>query len=533
MFSITSDMLGEAMQGAVSTLAFKTMASPFTYMTLLFIIPVTVFFFNIYKKHIDLYRWVFIPIFFIISTLILTPATVLLFYNSMIKSTLGVYYSDYIAPLTTNLISAFIVTVLFYNVVSIIMTLFSILFSVRAIKRVSYRFRRSLSHFIMPRDNDYDIECEAYAPFLKKDIDKRAQKDLEMNNIGGASIIVKQKGRTIYKNCFGNAKEDSLFRIASMTKPVTAVAALILVSRGQLGLDDLVEDYLPNFADMDIAELDENGEIVKVRKAETKITIRHLLTHTSGIGSGEVELRQVANMTDEVKASLSASVDFYAEAGLAFEPFTKQMYSGRAAFDVLALIIENITGMDYNDFLREEIFEPCDMVNTTFVPSEEQWEKIIPMHNKVDGVSCEFEMHDGCVFESYPCTHYLGGAGLVSTLEDYSNFAEMLLNKGRTAKKQIVPEELIEEMATPHVPEEIMPGKERWGLGVRVITNEEYKKLPVGTFGWSGAYGTHFWVDPENKITAVYMKNSKFDGGSGADTSDYFELDVHNSLIRI
>ena len=83
-------------------------------------------------------------------------------------------------------------------------------------------------------------------------------------------------------------------------------------------------------------------------------------------------------------------------------------------------------------------------------------------------------------------------------------------------------------MGTPHVPHEIMPYSERWGLGVRVIVNDEYKRLPVGAYGWSGAYGTHFWVDPENKITAIYMKTSRFDGGSGAETESHFEEDVTN-----
>ena len=119
---------------------------------------------------------------------------------------------------------------------------------------------------------------------------------------------------------------------------------------------------------------------------------------------------------------------------------------------------------------------------------------------------------------------------MASTLDDYSAFAEMLLNKGNAGEKQIISPELIEMMATPQLPKSIMPDPQVWGLGVRVITHESYKILPVGAFGWSGAYGTHFWVDPVNKITAVYLKNSAYDGGSGALTAAHFEEDVTNSF---
>ena len=106
----------------------------------------------------------------------------------------------------------------------------------------------------------------------------------------------------------------------------------------------------------------------------------------------------------------------------------------------------------------------------------------------------------------------------------------MLLHRGSFHGHQIIPGHLIDLMSTPHVPVEIMPGNERWGLGVRVITEDAYRILPVGTLGWSGAFGTHFWVDPQNHITAIYMKNSRYDGGSDAVTAYHFEEDVHASF---
>lgn len=154
----------------------------------------------------------------------------------------------------------------------------------------------------------------------------------------------------------------------------------------------------------------------------------------------------------------------------------------------------------------------------------------IPQYDKIDGTGAVYPMKPGCVFDETPCTHFLGGAGLISSLDDYIRFAQMLLRGGEINGNRILSENTVKFMSEPQVPESIMHGNERWGLGMRVITSDEYKYLPKGTFGWSGAYGTHFWVDPVNGITAVYMKNSVYDGGSGAITAANFEKDVFNSL---
>jgi CubicO group peptidase (beta-lactamase class C family) len=371
---------------------------------------------------------------------------------------------------------------------------------------------------------------------LKSNIEKAALYDFENNKVFGSAYCVIQGEDEVYKKCFGVVSlnstepvtENTIFRLASMTKPVTAIATLILVERGLLSLHDKVSKYLPEFKCVHITRISESGSLLDSGEANNEITIWNLLTHTSGIGS---EPLKEAKMTFEDKKSLDATVRFYSRIGLDFEPGTKQQYSGTGAFDVLARIIEKVTGTDYMEFLMQEIFEPCGMVNTTFIPTKEQWGKFIVMHNKEDGKNCEEKMIDNCVFSDFSCTHYLGGAGLVSTLYDYSEFAKMLLNKGRTATKQIICENTFKLLHTPFVSEDIMPGNERWGLGVRVIVSDEYKNLPVGAFGWSGAYGTHFWIDPQNNIAAIYMKNSLFDGGAGNESACNFEKAVNDSLI--
>ena len=373
---------------------------------------------------------------------------------------------------------------------------------------------------------------------LSKNVKQRAENDINQNNISGASLAVINSDKTLYKAHFGtlSARDSSplndsvLFRMASMTKPVTAVAIMVLYDKGLIDINDPVEKYLPQFKDRYISKISQDGTVQKVCKTKTPLTVKHLLTHTSGLLNGKCGSVYERELSTEDNKTLKGTVDYYSSVGLSFEPYTKNEYSPTAAFDVLARIVEVISDVDYDLFVKKYIADPCGMVDTVFVPNKDQWQRIIPMHTKQDGKSDVFEMSEGCIFENTPVTHYLGGAGLISSLNDYTAFVKMLLNKGQINGNRIISEKAVELISTPQVPEIIMPGKERWGLGVRVITSRDYRFLPVGTYGWSGAYGTHFWVDPVNSIAAVYMKNSKYDGGSGAVTSLNFEIDVFNSM---
>lgn len=373
---------------------------------------------------------------------------------------------------------------------------------------------------------------------LKELIDRRVSDDVASGRVGGSILLVTQNGETAYENSFGVANletgapvtDQTVFRLASMTKPITAVAALIVMERGLLHLDDPISKYLPQYADMQIATLDENGVPQITGSAKTPITVKHLLCHASGIGSSDLGTYLAKSMNAHDRATLASAVDYYADKPLTFEPYSKQSYSATAAFDVLARIIELVTGEEYGAFLKKEIFEPCEMKDTTFTPTAEQWSRIIFLHDYREGKAVAGRTHDGCVFGNVPTTHALAGAGLISTLHDYRNFAEMLLNGGDFHGKRIVSKSMIDLMATPQIDDPMKGGRSLWGLGVRVITKEN-DLLPIGTFGWSGAYGTHFWIDRQNKITAIYLKNSQFDGGSGAKTSYHFEEDVHAALI--
>lgn len=379
---------------------------------------------------------------------------------------------------------------------------------------------------------------------LSEMLTKRTNEDMADGRIGGTGLCVMQNGEVVYKAYNGKwSYEDdipltdengdgTIFRLASMTKPITAIAILIQVSRGKFGLDQPVADFLPQFASMTVGEI-RDGELVAKEPAKRLLTPRMLLSHQNGVISGPIGDRQ-GNGTPEQHQDLAHVVDYFSSCYLDFQPTEAQFYSGTAAFDVCARLVEVTSGMPFDEFVNKEIFAPLGMKDATYTPTEEQWSRFIKMHTRTEvdgvGVSGDGPTHPGSIFENFPITWFSGGAGLCATLPDYVKFAEMLVNDGRLPDgTQLVPEELIRDMGTACVPFEVMPAWERWGLGVRVITDERHW-LPVTTFGWSGAYGSHFWIDPVNHITAVYMKNSRYDGGAGSQTSIHFEQDVYACL---
>lgn len=323
-------------------------------------------------------------------------------------------------------------------------------------------------------------------------VEKRIKEDLAAGRIEGASVSVMQKGAILYENHFGHAAPNSLFRIASMTKPVTAVAVLKLWEQGLMSLEDPLIKYLPGFP--------------------PELQIKHLLTHTSGISQSAY----VAGITDAYREDSNLLTDYIASLPLDHKPGTYAEYNPVAAYHLLTMIVQQVAAIDYSSFLEQEIFEKCNMKDTTFLPSKEQWARLVPLEDAIPG----------CVFEGYPVTNPIGGAGLISSLADYKNFATMLLQMGSFAGKQILKEETVQEMTKAQ--ESVQTGSVRWGYGVRVVTGEN--RLPLGSYGWSGAYGTHFWVDPKNQLLAIYMKNSRKDGGASAVTAACFEEDVYASL---
>lgn len=366
-------------------------------------------------------------------------------------------------------------------------------------------------------------------------VDARVNADIESGKVGGAALCVVQDGEILLHKTYGyqNAttkeplREDAMYRLASMTKPITAVAALIAEEQGLLSIDDELAKYIPAYAHMKIGHVEE-GKAVYDKDAETPITIKHLLSHTSGIGTLEIGDLAWAQMPADKAQTPEGVMDWFADKMIAFEPYTAQWYSPIVAFVAVARIIEIVSGMDYNAFLKKYLLDPLGMNDTTFAMIEEQKARMIAMHNYTEeqgGFAVPKSVET--IFENVPVTQYCGGAGLAATLDDYVKFGEMLTHGGTYNGVRILSPESVKKMGSVQVTDAIMGPPQQWGLGVRVITADY--QMPIGCFGWSGAYGTHYWSDPENKITAIYMKNSGYDGGSGAVTSFLYEQDVYAS----
>ena len=350
-----------------------------------------------------------------------------------------------------------------------------------------------------------------------------------------ASLLVYQENEGFYREEFGFSdiskremlKSDAMFRLASMSKPITAVAALILMDRGLLSLDDPIAKYLPEFSKLFIGKI-KNDEVVEEIEVKTAVTIKELLTHSSGIGSGDIGAKDFLAIPVEERATLEMAMPLYAKCRLAFEPKTSSDYSPFIGLDILSRIIEIISGKPYDVFLKEEIFDKLGMRDTTFVPTETQWDRMVRFATEQDGQCVSEPLDKTRVFEHFPLTFFAGSAGLASTMDDYFAFAKMLLNEGEYNGVRILNADTVRAMSTPQLTKEVLPPPQVWGLGVRVITDETYGTLVKNCYGWAGAYGTYFWVDPDNKIIAIYMRNVR-DGEQGY-TNSMLESDITSCL---
>ena len=350
-----------------------------------------------------------------------------------------------------------------------------------------------------------------------------------------ASVLVYQENQGLYREEFGFAdcsqnqplRKDAMFRLASMSKPITAVAALILVDRGLLSLDDPIANYLPEFSKLLIGKI-ENGEVVEEIEAKTAVTIKELLTHSSGIGSGDIGAKDFLAIPIAERATLEQAMPHYAKCRLEFEPKTSSNYSPFIGLDILSRIVEIVSGKPYDAFLKEEIFDRLGMLDTTFVPSESQWDRMVRFADEQGGKCVSKPLDKTRVFEQFPLTFFAGSAGLASTMDDYFAFAKMLLNEGEYHGIRILNADMVRAIATPQLPKEVLPPPQVWGLGVRIITDETYGTLVKNCYGWAGAYGTYFWVDPDNKIIVIYMRNVA-DSEQGY-TASQLEQDVTSCL---
>lgn len=382
---------------------------------------------------------------------------------------------------------------------------------------------------------------------MSKIIDEAIQAYVDNNEISGGAMIIRRKDEIIYQSKWGfsdiNSKipvdDGSIFRMMSMTKPVTAVGVLKLIEKGPISLDDPISKYLPEFKDMRVS-CDKRYEYkpgmnmlslliklpffhmegVKTEPANREITIRDLLSHSSGLEQGVVGFMAMAKDKQKV-SSLEEQMHKFSRWVLGFQPGTDTGYSPRAGFDVLTRFIEVVSGQGAADYFSKEIFEPLGMKDTFFWPNEAQKCRIVKAYKKkgkslvdVSGTRDDMQGILACD-EGY----IAGCGGLFSTLADYDRFVRMLSLGGTLDGVKILTPETIKLMHTEAPKQHLEPDPGQvWGLGVKIRQDPKKGNLPVteGTYGWSGAFGTHFFISPKDELSCLWMTNRTDLGGSGS-----------------
>ncbi len=354
------------------------------------------------------------------------------------------------------------------------------------------------------------------------------QRRIAAGDLAGAVVAVARKGRVAYVNAQGVADRDSkqpmtqanMFRIASMTKPVIGVAVMMLVEEGKLRLNDPVSRYIPEFRNMKVAVLQtatagRGGGAAGAPPAtpqfytvpaQREITIKDLLTHTSGLGSGPMGNSDIEKIARKDGETLAQYIPRLGGTALEFQPGSRWAYSPGAGFETLGRVIEIASGMPLDRFFRTRIFDPLGMKDITFWPTDAQMPRVATVYSRTAAGLTRQTMPNDTLSRN---VYFRGSGGLYSTAEDYLPLGIMLAGGGEADGKRLLSRKTVEMMAAAHIPDTLQgrPAGEGYGLSVRVVTNHAARgtMLSDGTFGWTGAQGTHFFVDPKEELTAVLM----------------------------
>lgn len=364
---------------------------------------------------------------------------------------------------------------------------------------------------------------------LERKVDNIIAEGIRQENLVGANVLVLHKGKEIFRKSYGYAdrenqvvmQDDTIFRLYSMSKPVLSIAAMIALEKGLIGLQDPVSKYMPEYEDLKVYEADGS-----VRPAKTKMTVFQLLTMTSALCYPNVDSKTGLDMCkvfDETKEKLKKGEHtstreycrLFAGIPLDFDPGVRWQYGLSA--DVLGCIIEIASGKSLGQFMKEEIFEPLEMVDTGFFVPAEKWNRFAQWYKKDEatghiGVFKDWHLGVG-KYDEAPLFES-GGAGLVSTLEDYSHIAKMMLNGGTYKGKQILKPETIKLMSGDHLTKE-QKVRYDWdsvkghgyGFLMRMVQEPEATGTHAtpGDFGWDGWTGTYISMNPEKELAIVYL----------------------------
>ena len=376
---------------------------------------------------------------------------------------------------------------------------------------------------------------------------------VDRKDVAGVVTLVVRDGRTVDIHATGYQdietktpmRTDTIFRIASMTKPMTSVAVMMLYEEGKLFLTDPVSKFIPAFKSMQVLE----AKAEKPVPATRAITIRDLLSHRSGLSYGFLSAGPVGSgyrkngVTDGLSTTdltLAEGIDKLAAEPLVAQPGAAWNYS--LSTDVLGRVVEVVSGQSFDAFMRDRIIKPLKMVDTDFTVPESKWSRLATVYSP-DPAGGIRPMKDPETFGNATFspiayyksrTYFSGGAGLVSTAADYARFAQMLLNGGSLDGVQLLSPKSIELMTRSHTadlpPNLLLSAGTGFGLGFRVVTDLAQSGAigSEGRYGWLGIYGTEFWIDPKERLIGIVLAQRY----PGSPVAAAFQPLVYQALIR-
>lgn len=381
-------------------------------------------------------------------------------------------------------------------------------------------------------------------------IDNAINAEISIGKIPGAVALIMKDGDIVYHKSFGHAdvdtetpmQNDSIFRIASMTKAITSVAVMTLYERGYFRLNDPIVKYLPEFAEMRIvSEVDDEANVITTTPARQPIKVIDLLTHTSGLSYPFIPSRLQksyvdAGIIDGVTVrdiDLASQMSLLAAQPLLFEPGTEFAYG--LSTDLLGYFVEVVSGKPLDQYLAEEIFDPLGMHDTYFYLPDDKADRLVTLYAAVDeglvvslGDESDFKLDDPRFPVAGARSYFSGGAGLSSTAEDYARFLQMLLNEGELDGARILGRKSVELMRTARVDwdGDSVPD---FGLGFSVASDigRQGELGTVGNYAWGGAFNTAYWIDPAENLIGVYMSQAR---PTRSDLRDRFKTLVYQAL---
>ncbi len=371
-------------------------------------------------------------------------------------------------------------------------------------------------------------KLEAIPAALKKAVEKK--------QIAGGSALIARNGKIVHMTTVGmqdvEGKEPltdaTIFRIASMSKPITAVAVMILADDGKLSVTDPLSKFVPEFKDMKVLVPSKDGKSYETVKAKREITIHDLLTHSSGITYRLMDKPFVGKMyvdagisdgISETPGTSGDNVRKLAKLPLVCQPGTAWEYGLNS--DILGYVVEVVSGKPLEEFFQERICKPLKMNDTYFVLPKAKRSRLSALYavgadKTIARVGDKPVTEGGAVFSAtYPTRddskYYSGGGGLVATIGDYFRFCQMMQNRGELDGVRVLKPETVDKMTQNQLGELRIPfpGSDAVGYGFGVLTEKgkENGKDPagVGSYSWGGAFNTFFWVDPKNELIGIFM----------------------------